>query len=63
MFSVGLIFAGLILKSEKKWEEEKDARRWQKWEECEEIRESIGHTTAIVKIPRSKRSSRNKHRY
>lgn len=62
-FLVGVIFTEFLNKYEQKWENEKEASQWQKWEECEMIRNSIGHTTDIVKIPKYKRPPRKKHHH
>lgn len=60
---IGGIFAELVKKYQDKWIREKEEKDWTKWEECEEMRESMGHTTSIEKIPKSFRRSRNKHRH
>lgn len=60
---VEVIFAALSTKYKKKWAGEKDRKRWEKWEEGEEIRRKMGHTTDLVKISRSSRPPRKKHRH
>lgn len=60
---IGGIFAELVKKYQNKWAHEKEEKDWTKWEECEEMRKNMGHTTSIEKIPKSFRRSRNKHRH
>ena len=57
------LFAGLILHYEKRWESEEDRKNWEKWEECEKMREEMGHEVGIVKIRKTTRPARKKHRH
>lgn len=58
-----LFFAFLYEKYRAKWTEEKEKREWEEWEEGERMREGMGHTTDFIKISRSSRPPRKKHRH
>lgn len=60
---IGGIFAGLVEKYTEKWIKEKEEKDWKTWEECEKMRENMGHTVNIEKIPKSFRHSHKKHRH
>lgn len=58
------IFAELLAHYQKKWKEEQNEKEWEFWEECEEMRKNMGHSTDIVKVTKRKpKNSHRKHRY
>lgn len=57
------IFAALLVHYEDKWKAEEEENNWNFWEDCEMMREEMGHTTDIVKFPKKRHApTRNKHR-
>ena len=46
------IFSKLLMEYSPKWQKKRDAKRWHKWEELEDIREAMGVDANTTKILR-----------